>query len=204
MLLLAIDWWFILEKGILIAVIVGLSFFIAMYTTYAERKVAAWLQDRRGPNRAGPFGIFQPQADGGKLFFKEEIIPLSSSKFLFILGPSMAMLTALLTSAVIPWGGTLHIFGRDVSLQIADINIGILYIFGVVSLGVYGIMIGGWASNNKFSLLGAIRAASQNISYELAMGMAIIAVLMMSGSLSLRTIVEQQAGGQGMGNWHFW
>src|SRR5215510_14583879 len=195
MYLLILDGWLILEKAILILIIIGLSFFIAMYTTYAERKVAAWLQDRRGPNRAGPFGILQPLADGGKLFFKEEIIPLSSSKFLFVLGPSMAMMTALLTSAVIPWGGSLHIFGRDVSLQIADINIGILYIFGGVSLGVYGIMIGGWASNNKFSLLAAIRGASQMISYELAMGLALIALLMLTGSLRLSVIVGQQTDG---------
>src|SRR5678809_1398274 len=104
--------------------IVSLSMVVAMYATYGERKVAAWLQDRRGPNRAGPFGIFQPLADGGKLFFKEEIIPLISSKFLFILGPCLAMITALLTSAVIPWSTSLHLFGRDISLQIADINIG--------------------------------------------------------------------------------
>ncbi len=198
--LLALDWWLILEKGILIAVIVGLSFFIAMYTTYAERKVAAWLQDRIGPNRAGPFGIFQPLADGGKLFFKEEIIPLASSKFLFILGPGLAMTTALLTSAVIPWGGNLHMFGRDISLQIADINIGILYIFGVVSLGVYGIMIGGWASNNKFSLLAAIRGASQMISYELAMGLSLIAVLMLTGTLQMSGIVGNQMTGDNV--WH--
>ena len=200
MYLLALDWWLILEKAALIAVIVGLSFFIAMYTTYAERKVAAWLQDRIGPNRAGPFGIFQPLADGGKLFFKEEIIPLASSKFLFILGPSLAMMTALLTSAVIPWGGTLHILGRDVSLQIADINIGILYVFGVVSLGVYGIMIGGWASNNKFSLLAAIRGASQMISYELAMGLSLIAVLMLTGTLQMSGIVANQVDGKNV--WH--
>ena len=150
------------------------------------------MQDRIGPNRAGPFGILQPLADGGKLFFKEEIIPLASSKFLFILGPCLAMITALLTSAVIPWGTSLHLFGRDVSLQIADINIGILYIFGVVSLGVYGIMIGGWASNNKFSLLAAIRGASQMISYELAMGLALIAVLMLAGSLQMSVIVQNQ------------
>src|SRR6478672_3650903 len=141
--LLAIDWAFILEKFLLIGLIISLSMVVAMYATYGERKVAAWLQDRRGPNRAGPFGIFQPLADGGKLFFKEEIIPVSSSRFLFILGPCLAMMTALLTSAVIPWGGSLHMFHRDVSMQIADVNIGILYIFGVVSLGVYGIMIGG-------------------------------------------------------------
>jgi NADH-quinone oxidoreductase subunit H len=201
MILLAMDGWMILEKFLLVGLIVTLSLVIAMYTTYAERKVAAWLQDRHGPNRAGPFGIFQPLADGGKLFFKEEIIPLASSKFLFILGPSLAMITALLTSAVIPWGGSIHIFHRDVSLQIADINIGILYIFGVVSLGVYGIMIGGWASNNKFSLLAAIRGASQMISYELAMGLALIAVLMMTGSLQMSSIIQNQL--QGSNTWHF-
>jgi len=150
------------------------------------------LQDRIGPNRAGPFGIFQPLADGLKLFMKEEIIPLTSSKFLFILGPMLAMITAMLTSAVIPWGSTIDISGHQVPLQIADVNIGILYIFGVVSLGVYGIMIGGWASNNKFSLLAAIRGASQMISYELAMGLSLIAVLMISGSLRLSVIVNEQ------------
>src|SRR5690349_19699323 len=136
---LAIDWWILGQKLILIAVIIGLSMIVAMYSTYAERKIAAFLQDRVGPNRAGPFGIFQPMADGLKLFMKEEIIPLASSKFLFILGPMLAMITAMLTSAVIPWGSTIHFtwFGADrmVNLQIADINIGILYIFGVVSLG---------------------------------------------------------------------
>jgi NADH-quinone oxidoreductase subunit H len=200
MYLLALDLWLIVEKAALILCIIGLSFFIAMYTTLAERKVAAWMQDRRGPSRAGPWGIFQPLADGGKLFFKEEIIPLASSKFLFILGPAMAMTTALLTSAVIPWGGNLHLFGRDISLQIADINIGILYIFGVVSLGVYGIMIGGWASNNKFSLLAAIRGASQMISYELAMGLALIAVLMLTGTLQMSGIVGNQMTGNNL--WH--
>jgi NADH-quinone oxidoreductase subunit H len=200
MYLLALDLWLIVEKAALILCIIGLSFFIAMYTTLAERKVAAWMQDRRGPSRAGPWGIFQPLADGGKLFFKEEIIPLASSKFLFILGPAMAMTTALLTSAVIPWGGSLHLFGRDISLQIADINIGILYIFGVVSLGVYGIMIGGWASNNKFSLLAAIRGASQMISYELAMGLALIAVLMLTGTLQMSGIVGNQVTGSNL--WH--
>ena len=190
--LLMIDWWYILEKFLLVGFVVTLALIVAMYTTYAERKIAAFLQDRRGPNRAGPFGILQPLADGGKLFFKEEIIPLASSKFLFILGPSLAMLTAMLTSAVIPWGTPLQIKGRDVPLQIADLNIGILYIFGVVSLGVYGIMIGGWASNNKFSLLAAVRGASQMISYELAMGLALIAVLMMTGSLQMSVIVNNQ------------
>ena len=192
MYLLAIDWFFIIEKLILIALVVTLSMIVAMYATYGERKVAGFIQDRIGPDRAGPFGILQPLADGGKLFFKEEIIPSASSKFLFILGPVLAMITALLTSAVIPWGSPALIAGRTVPLQIADVNIGILYVFGVVSLGVYGMMIGGWASNNKFSLLAAIRGASQMISYELAMGLSLIAVLMLTGSLQMSTIISNQ------------
>lgn len=189
---LVVDLAFLAEKLILIVAVVMGSLIVAMYSTYAERKVAAWMQDRRGPNRAGPFGILQPVADGLKLFFKEEIIPSFSNKFLFILGPCLAMLTAMMVGAVIPWGDKIHIFNRDVSLQIADVNIGILYIFGVVSLGVYGIMIGGWASNNKFSLLGAMRGASQIISYELALGISLIALLMLTGTLSLNEMVDQQ------------
>src|SRR5919112_546775 len=199
MYLLALDWGFVLEKIILIISIVSISLVVAMYETYAERKVAAVIQDRRGPNRAGPFGILQPLADGLKLFMKEEIIPNTSNKMLFVLGPCLAMLTAMMTSAVIPWGDRIHFtwFGADrhIPLQIADINIGVLFIFGVVSTGVYGIMIGGWASNNKFSLMAAMRGASQVISYELAMGLSFIALLMITGSLSLKTIVEQQIQG---------
>ncbi len=190
--LLAIDLAFILEKLILIVVIITVALVIAMYETYAERKIAAVIQDRRGPNRAGPFGLFQPLADGVKLFFKEEIIPNSSNKLLFVLGPCLAMMTAMMTCAVVPWSSDLHIFGRVVPLQIADINIGILYVFGVVSMGIYGVMIGAWASNNKFSLLSGLRGASQIISYELALGLSLIALLMWTGSLSMRTIVEQQ------------
>jgi NADH-quinone oxidoreductase subunit H len=148
------DLTLLLDKTVLILVLFGVTLFIAMYSTYAERKVAAFLQDRIGPDRAGPFGILQPLADGVKMFMKEEIIPNAADKVLFIIGPGIAMLTALMTSAVIPWGKDLTLFDRTISLQVADINIGILYIFGVVSLGVYGIMIGGWASNNKFALAG--------------------------------------------------
>src|SRR5580658_8152695 len=190
--LLAIDWVLLIEKCVLIAIIIALSLLIAMYETYAERKVAAWIQDRRGPSRAGPFGILQPLADGLKLFMKEEIIPGFSNRFLFVAGPGLAMFTAMMTSAVVPWSSHLEISGRSVDLQIANVNIGILYVFGVVSMGVYGVMIGGWASNNKFSLMAAIRGASQIISYELAMGLAIISLLMITGSLSLRTIVQEQ------------
>jgi len=201
--LMAINLAYGIEKLLLIGGIITVSLIVAMYTTYAERKVAAWMQDRRGPNRAGPFGLLQPAADGLKLFFKEEIIPLTSNKSLFVLGPALAMLTAMLTSAVIPWGSQIEIAGRTVSLQVADVNIGILYVFGVVSLGVYGIMIGGWSSNNKFSLLAAVRGASQIISYELAMGLSLISLLMMTGSLSLKTIVEQQMQG-GWGGFLGW
>jgi NADH-quinone oxidoreductase subunit H len=193
MFLMSIDLWLVLEKAILIFGIVGLSFFIAMYTTYAERKVAAWLQDRRGPNRAGPFGILQPLADGGKLFFKEEIIPLASNKFLFVLGPVLAMITALLASTVIPWATPfVTAKGGVIPMQVADVDMGILLVFSIVSVGVYGIMIGGWASNNKFSLIAAIRGASQMVSYELPMGLALIAVLFMTGSLKMSEIVANQ------------
>jgi len=191
---------FVIEKFILVAVIFGISLVIAMYSTYAERKVAAYLQDRLGPDRAGPFGILQPLADGIKMFMKEEIIPTSSNRFLFIAGPGLALLCACIGTAVIPWGSPVLIAGKTIPLQVSDINVGVLYIFGVVSLGVYGVMIGGWASNNKYSLLSAIRAASQNISYEIAMGLSIIALLLMTNTLSLKEIVGQQHGL----NWNVW
>jgi NADH-quinone oxidoreductase subunit H len=199
------DLLFLLDKSVIAFVAFAITLLIATYSTYAERKIAAFLQDRVGPDRAGPFGIFQPLADAGKFFFKEEIIPNTSDKFLFIIGPGIAMLTALMTSVVIPWGDTLEIAGRQVSLQVSDLNIGVLYVFGVVSLGVYGIMIGGWASNNKFSLLGAIRASSQMISYELSMGLALIALIMMTGTLSVKEIVDQQHGfwHNGWFTWNF-
>lgn len=188
----------LLVKGILIVLVFGITLLIATYSTLAERKFAGFFQDRLGPDRAGPYGLLQPLADAGKLFFKEEFIPAGANRFLFIFGPSLAMLTALMSSAVIPFGDTFQVGDTFVPLQGLEVNIGILYSFGVVSLGVYGLMIGGWASNNKFSLLGAIRAASQNISYELAMGLSLLAVLMISGSLDLRVIVEQQSGWHGM------
>jgi len=184
----------LLEKTILVAILTLVTLGIAAYLTYGERKVAAFMQDRIGPNRAGIFGLLQPIADAGKLFFKEEFIPKTAEKWMFILGPAVAMVTATITSAVIPWGTQIPIGDRMVMLQVADVNIGVLYIMGIVSVGVYGIMIGGWASNNKYSLFGAIRASAQMISYELSMGLALIAVIMMSGTLSLREIVAQQEG----------
>ncbi len=188
----------IIEKSVIIIAVFALTMLMAMYSTLAERKIAAWLQDRIGPNRAGKGGILQPLADGLKLFAKEEFVPNTPNKFLFFVGPAISMSTALMTSAVIPWGDKLHLFGRDIILQATDIDVAILYVFGVLSVGVYGVMIGGWASNNKFSLMSAMRASSQMISYEVAMGLSIIALIMMTGTLSLREIA---AGQEGM-NWN--
>jgi NADH-quinone oxidoreductase subunit H len=193
-------WSYFIYKAIMCVAVFAVSLGIAAYSTWWERKFAGYLQDRYGPKRAGPLGLLQPLADGGKLFFKEEIIPNVSNKFLFILGPSLVMLTALMTGAVIPWGRALNIGGTSYNLQITDLNIGFLYLLGVVSVGVYGIMIGGWASNNKYALLGAIRASSQMISYEVAMGLSVIAlVISCGGTLSLNEIISSQGDG-GMAN----
>ena len=191
----------LLEKTILVVVVFAITLFIAMYSTLVERKVAGFMQARFGPDRAGPFGMLQPLADGGKFFFKEEIIPAGAHKALFIAGPTIAMFTACISSAVIPWGQELTIGETVFTLQVTDVNVGVLYMFGVVALGVYGIMIGGWASNNKYALMGAVRAASQSISYEIGMGLSLIALLMVTGSLSLKEIVAQQ---EGFVNWNIW
>jgi NADH-quinone oxidoreductase subunit H len=187
----------ILTYKIFIALgVFGLSLGIAAYSTYGERKIAAFLQDRVGPDRAGPWGILQPVADGIKMFTKEDFIPADANKWLFILGPCIAMFVALMTGVVIPWMRPVTLENGEVlHFQISDINIGILYVFGIVSFGVYGIMIGGWASNNKYSLMGTIRASSQMISYELAMGLSIVALVMTSGSLSMNKIVADQDAG---------
>ncbi len=178
--------------GIFLLVLFVITLTVAAYSTYGERKVAALLQDRIGPNRAGPLGLLQPLADGAKMFMKEDFVPANANRKLFFMGPAIAMVTALLTGVVIPWGGTLTIGDHTFDLQGTDPEIGILYVFAMVSIGVYGIMLGGWASNNKFALLGAIRAASQMVSYELAMGLSIVALVMLTGTLSLSGIVEYQ------------
>jgi NADH-quinone oxidoreductase subunit H len=186
----------LIYKAVICIAVFLLALGVAAYATLWERKFAAFLQDRKGPNRAGKWGLLQPLADGGKMFMKEEIIPNVSNRSLFILGPCLFMVTAVMTSAVIPWGKPLMFHGKLYDLQITDINIGVIYLLGVVSIGVYGIMIGGWASNNKFALLGAVRASSQMISYEIAMGIALIALIISSGgSLSLKDIIEGQDKG---------
>ena len=175
------------------------------YATYAERKIIGHMQVRLGPMRTGWHGLLQPIADGVKLFFKEEIIPSQASKFAFLLAPLVALMTAFISFAVIPFGDTVEYFGYKVPLQVAgyfnmvdgrvmDVNVGVLYILAMASLGVYGIVLAGWSSNSKYSLLGGLRSSAQMISYELAAGLAIVSVFMLSESLSLQKIVADQGG----------
>jgi len=174
------------------------------YATYAERKLIGFMQVRIGPNRTGPKGLLQPIADGIKLFFKEEIIPAEASKFAFVLAPLVALVPAFISFAVIPFGDSIEVMGYKIPLQIAayadkagtvfDLNIGVLYILAMASLGVYGIVLAGWSSNSKYSLLGGLRASAQMISYELAAGLTIVCVFMASQSLSLQAIVADQGG----------
>jgi NADH-quinone oxidoreductase subunit H len=161
---------------------------------YAERKVSAFIQDRIGPNRVGPWGLLQAPADVLKLFLKENIVPAKANKFVHTLAPIVSIAVAMTTFAVVPFGNTITLFGREIKLMIADVNIGVLYILALTSLGVYGIVLSGWASNNKYSLLGGLRSTAQMISYELSMGLSIVGVIMVAGSLQLDAIVEAQAG----------
>lgn len=182
---------------IIIVCVIGVVMTMVAYCILAERKIAAWVQDRVGPNRAGPWGILQPLADGAKFFFKEDIIPWHVDKILFVLAPMMSMAPALLGIAIIPFGGQLLLEGweQPVAMQIAPgVSIGILYILAVTSLGVYGIILGGWASNNKYSLLGAMRSSAQILSYEVPLGISLLCILLMVGSLMPEDIVAGQTG----------
>ena len=161
---------------------------------YAERRVSAFIQGRLGPNRVGPKGIFQPLADGIKFLMKEDIIPAGVDKPIFILAPAILLIPALMTFAVIPFGSDITLFGRQIPLQVADVNVGILYILALTSIGVYGIVLAGWSSNSKYSLLGGRRSSAQLISYELAMGLAVVSIILLSGSLKLNDIVGDQQG----------
>ncbi len=161
---------------------------------YAERRISAFIQNRIGPNRVGPLGLLQAPADVLKLFIKEDIVPARANHFIHTLAPIISIGVALTTFAVIPFGDTITIFGRQVKLMIADVNIGVLYILALTSMGVYGITLSGWSSNNKYSLLGGLRSSAQLISYELSMGLSVVGVIMVAGSLQLDKIVEAQAG----------
>ncbi len=188
------DW---IDLGILLTkvmLVIAVNFLILMIMELAERRVSAFMQDRVGPNRVGPFGLLQPVADGIKFLFKEEITPSQVERTLYWLAPALVLVPALLTFSVIPFGMSFSAFGREITLQIADLQVGLLFIFALVSLAVYGTVLGGWAANSKYPLLGGLRASSQMISYELSIGMSIIGVLMLVGSLRLSEVVAYQTG----------
>ena len=184
---------FLIESALKVLVVFGVLLGCVAYTTLLERKLLGRIQVRLGPNRVGPFGLLQPVADGLKFFFKEDIVPGNVDKPVFILAPILALVPAICIVAVIPFGPKISLFGREIYLRITDINIGILYILALSGIGAYGTMLGGWASNNKYGLLGSMRSAAQTISYELAMGLVLVSIVMMAGSLSLSAIVATQA-----------
>lgn len=187
---------FLAEVLIKIVVIMGFLLTGFAYMTLFERRVIARLQSRVGPNRAGPGGFLQPVADGLKLIFKEDIVPAQADRLLYLVAPIVAVVPAFITFAIVPVGPTITLFGREVTLYLVDINIALLYFFGLGSLGVYGVVLAGWASNNKYSLLGGLRASAQMISYELGLGLSVLGVVLLTGSLSLVDIVDAQAGGR--------
>lgn len=187
---------FLAEVLIKIVVITGFLLTGFAYMTLFERRVIARLQSRVGPNRAGPQGFLQPVADGLKLIFKEDIIPAHADRFLYVLAPIIAVVPAFLAFAVVPVGPNITLFGREITLYLVDINIAVLYFLGLGSLGVYGVVLAGWSSNNKYSLLGGLRASAQMLSYELALGLSVLGVVLLTGSLSLVEIIEAQAGGR--------
>jgi NADH-quinone oxidoreductase subunit H len=181
---------------ILIKIVIVIVVLLTMvaYSVYAERRISALIQDRFGPNRVGPQGLLQPIADIFKLALKEDVVPDKATKSIHTLAPMISLFVALTTIAVVPFGNTIVLFGKTISLQIADVNVGILYVLALTSLGVYGITLSGWSSNNKYSLFGGLRSSAQMISYELSMGLSVIGVILITGSLSLQDIVMHQYG----------
>jgi NADH-quinone oxidoreductase subunit H len=195
-------WLSIVIDVVKVIVIFGALMAMIAYATWFERRTVAMIQSRLGPNRVGPFGLLQPIADAVKLLFKESFLPReASNKLLFSLAPIMSFFTAIISIAVIPVGDTISIAGRQVELIISDINIGLLFIFAMGSLGVYGVVLAGWSSNSKYSLLGGLRASAQMISYEIGLGLSAVGVLMIAGTFSLPGIVQEQSGS--ILNWFF-
>jgi NADH-quinone oxidoreductase subunit H len=182
----------LVEATVKIALLFGLNLTVVAYMTLVERRVSAWIQDRRGPNRVGPFGLLQPLADGIKFIFKEAILPPHAHRALYLLAPVIIFVPAMVTLSVVPFGPPVELFGLRIPLQIADVDGGLLVILGLSSLGVYGVALAGWSSNNKYSLMGGLRSSAQLISYEMAMGFAVVGVLMTTGSLRLTAVVERQ------------
>ena len=189
--------FFILVSVIKIALILFILLTAVAYTVWLERKVVGHMQNRWGPTRVGPFGLLQPAADGVKFLFKEDLTPPHVYKPLYIAAPVIAVVFALTSIAVIPFGNSVILAGHEIPLQITDVNIGLLVVLGITSLGVYGIALSGWSSNSKYSLLGGLRASAQMVSYEIALGLSLVGVLILAGTFSLRGIVDAQAG-------HFW
>jgi len=187
-------------KSVLILALLTVGF---AYVTYYERKALARMQSRIGPNRAGPWGIFQPVADGVKLIFKEELIPKEADKLLFLLAPVITVVPALIITAVVPWGREITLFGYQLHLYLANVNIAVLYLSAIASISVYGIVLAGWSSNNKYAMMGGLRSTAQMISYELALGLSFVSVTLLAGSMSLVDIVETQ-GSNGFLGWILW
>ena len=184
---------FLIESLVKVLIVLGFVLLGVPLIVWMERKVLGHMQDRIGPERVGPFGLLQTIADGIKLFMKEDLVPAQADKVVFILAPAITVITALVALTVIPWGDQVTIFGRTVPLHIADVNVALLFVLATTSMGVYGIVLGGWASNSKYPLLGGLRSSAQMISYELAQGISLVSVVLLAGTLSLAQIARQQA-----------
>jgi NADH-quinone oxidoreductase subunit H len=188
-----VDTAYLIESAVKVHIILFFVLLVVPFIVWMERKVIGHMQDRIGPERVGPFGLLQSIADGIKLFMKEDMVPAQADKAVFILAPAITVVTALVAATVIPWGDTVTLFGRTIALHVADVNVALLFVLATTSMGVYGIVLGGWASNSKYPLLGGLRSSAQMISYELAQGIALVSVVLMAGTLSLAEIGRQQA-----------
>ena len=183
---------FLIASAVKVLIVLGFVLLGVPLIVWMERKVIGHMQDRIGPQRVGPFGLLQTIADGIKLFFKEDIIPAQADRVVFVIAPALSVITAFVALAVVPFGDTVTVAGHTIPLQITDVNVAILWVLGTTSMGVYGIVLGGWASNSKYPLLGGLRSSAQMISYELAQGISLVSVILMTGTLSLASIVRQQ------------